>query len=46
MKIRVFRNQEIVLELMDDDTVENARVRQEIDLLVHTVKSLSESTYR
>lgn len=42
MKIQVFKGNEIVLELIDDDITESGRVRQEIDLLTHAVKTLSE----
>ena len=42
MQIQVFKDQELVFELVDDDTNEIGRVRQEIDLLTHAVKTLPE----
>ena len=42
MKINVFNNQHLILEIVDDDSGENRTVRQEIDLLTHAVKRLSE----
>ena len=42
MQIQVFKSQELVFELVDDDVDENGRVRQEIDLLTHAVKTMSE----
>ena len=42
MQIQVFKGNEIVLELIDDDIAESSRVRQEIDLLTHAVKKISE----
>ena len=42
MKINVFNNQHLILEVVDDDSGENRTVRQEIDLLTHAVKRLSE----
>ena len=42
MQIQVFKGKELVFELVDDDIDENGRVRQEIDLLTHVVKTMSE----
>ena len=42
MQIQVFKGNELVFELVDDDITEHGRVRQEIDLLTHAVKTMSE----
>ena len=42
MRIQVFKGKELVFELVDNDINENGRVRQEIDLLTHAVKTMSE----
>ena len=42
MQIQVFKGKELVFELVDNDINENGRVRQDIDLLTHAVKTMSE----
>ena len=42
MQIQVFKGKELVFELVDDYINENGRVRQDIDLLTHAVKTMSE----